>query len=1388
MKKMIVSPDNYNNARKVTGMPLLRRFLATGVCISLLTIILPIPLHAVPPFPDWGADAVPDLYAPSLAGPGGFSTSKGGAPASAVNPAQGGDAQRIVFDVGGLMLADLGGNFDPEGMAVEIGGMFPTKYAVFGGSARLIGSSSVDFPVGGWFFSSNVFASKEIYPKMSVGAGLNFGIGHDDTVIWMLNGDLGFHYNYGKVGPLENFTWAAVLRGMGRSWTPTWFTPMGGVSFDALRIRGKEGKKDPFVLNTSTDIGLSSIVWPYKTSLILKMGLKATIAEMVNISLSWPGGSGLNAREVHDYGADKFNPIPSVGLGVKFLLPSKGKRIAGGRLPSDGDLAIDAAFKPLYGDLYAMGVGATWDVGIADKKPPVISYGYPHPDDPEYPVFFSPNHDGKADYLEFPFAVSDERYIKSWEWIIKDEEGNVVRAYRNKELRPETQGVRNFFSRLFAVKTQVEVPPDLHWDGVGDSGEILPDGRYFFSITSADDSDNERTTDSYEVVLKNAPPEVTVEPKTDADRIFSPGGGSKNTITIVQAGSVEDAWESGIYDASGEKIRTFETHGGNPEPRIWDGKDDSGKIVPDGVYTYRIGATDRAMNSASTSMENIVVNTIRPVTNIFIADPWFSPNGDNVKDTLAMSLNVPVKDEVAGWKMQIQDSKGATVRTIQGGRGTALDRVDFNGRDDAGAVLQEAQYTAVLSVQYLNGYTSVAMSPPFNLKLTPPAAQLSMDFAAFSPNHGGVQSEMIIRQDGTREQQWIGEIRRAAGSPGEPAVRSFRFSGMPPSVVRWDGSGESGTFAADGEYTYMVYATDQAGNTGRSNVLRFRMSTVDTPVMIATDTRAFAPEGNSPRKAINIRPQVQVRDGIVSYRVEIQSNGGQAVRVFEGRGMPPATINWNGRTDANAPAPEGMYKASLTLQYEQGNRPSAVSLPFEIDNTPPKGAVSAPYTLFSPGGSRGTIPFSVTTDANDAWEAAILDSSGKPVRTWTWEGKAPQVIWDGKDNAGNAAPDGSYRFTIASADAAGNTTQQSVASLSLDARAPRLILTSSATAIAPKVGQSADLARFNVMCSLQDGIESWSLELKDDKGTTVRRFASTAAAAGAAVAAPPASIGWNGLTDSGSLREGRFTPSMTVNYLKGDTVTAATASILVHVTGPELSISYRPQYFSPDNDGVEDELYISLGAKSPAPIAAWYMEIREPVPPHLLFYRIEGKGSPSETVRWDGRSNKGELVQAATDYPVKYAATDILGNSSSIDSKIGVDVLVIRDGDRLKIQVPSIVFRENAADFEGIPADRAENNIRVLRRVAEILNKFRDYKIQVEGHANPVARTDKEERTELQPLSEARARTVVNKLIEYGVMRNRLSAIGMGGTKPVIKYEDHDNWWKNRRVEFILIK
>ena len=900
-----------------------------------------------------GADAIPDLYAPNLAGPGGFVTTSGGAPASAVNPAQGGSALRTIFDAGYLAIPAFKNWGREQGgymQAIEAGMLFPTKYGVFGGSLRYIGGfepHQFDYFLIEPTFGGNLFAAKEVYPGMSVGAGLNFGFGS----AWTLSADLGFHYNTGKnLGPFKNFQWALVLGGLGKSYFPTWFTPTIGMSFDIVRIEGKNGKADPFAIGFAGDLGFPSLFYFPYTNMIFKIGLDMSIAEIITLSFSWPGGSGFNLRELIEQEV-AFPAVPSIGLSVNIFLPSGGKRIAGGRLPSDGDLKVDTAFKPLYEGVAALGGGVTWFVGMADKKAPLITTDYGEPQ------YFSPNHDGNADYLEIPLDITDDNYVLSWQVEIKDEEENVIRTIQNKEQRPVAYSVKDFFSRLFAVKKQVEVPAFVIWDGIHEEGHPAPDGKYYFTISAADDSNNSGTSPVYETILKTTVPEIAIVPMSGTQLIFNPMGGEKDSITFNMSGSEEDAWESGIWNTAGEQVRTFETIS-QPVQQIWDGKNDNGEVAPDGVYTYRISATDRAQNSASAEMSNII----------------------------------------------------------------------------------------------------------------------------------------------------------------------------------------------------------------------------------------------------------------------------------------------------------------------------------------------------------------------------------------------------------------------------------------LDGRVAGIFLTSSAAHIAPKADQAVNLVDFGIRLSLQQGIENWSLDLKDTKGAVIKTFSGTANV--------PANIGWNGLDNSGAIREGIYTPELTVRYTRGDTVTTTATTVTVNVSGPVLSLTYTPEYFSPDNDGMDDELFIGLSAQGLSPIANWSMEIRDPES-GTVFYHVEGKGNPSPRLIWNGRSNKGELVQSAMDYPYTFSATDILDNVTFTDGKIGVDVLVIRDGDKLRIQIPSIVFRSGAADFEGLSKDIIDNNDRILRRIALTLNKFRDYKVQVEGHANPTtplgAARNREE-PELKRISENRAKKVVDELVRFGVARNRLSYIGVGGSRTVVPWDDLENRWKNRRVEFILIK
>jgi len=396
--------------------------------LNKLSILILIGLMtAVPVFSQFdgvspiGANTAQDLYSPSMAGRGGFTTSRGGAPAAALNPAAEGDAKRMIFDIGYIGMPGFGSE-SGWGNAFNLGAIFPTRVGVFGGSFRIIQSPfNTNFPVE-TSFMGNLIASKELYPGLNLGIGLNIGYSTSKSLI--LSGDFGIRMNHGKIGPLENFTWAAVFRSAGVSWIPSFITPAAGLSFDFITLRGEPGKPSPFRMGLATDI-----YFPSFQNVAGKLGLNMVIADLITVSAT----SGFNIHEIALGKNASF--IPSIGIMANIKFHSSRTRKP---LLSDGELAIDFAAKPLYENIWGFGGGVTWTLGAADNNPPVITVDYPHTQ------WISPNYDRNSSYLEFPVSITDERYIVEWVFQILDESNQKVRTFRNTDRLPAARGFRDF--------------------------------------------------------------------------------------------------------------------------------------------------------------------------------------------------------------------------------------------------------------------------------------------------------------------------------------------------------------------------------------------------------------------------------------------------------------------------------------------------------------------------------------------------------------------------------------------------------------------------------------------------------------------------------------------------------------------------------------------------------------------------------------------------------------------------------------------------------------------------------------------------------------------------------------------------------------------------------
>jgi flagellar hook assembly protein FlgD len=836
---------------------------------------------------------------------------------------------------------------------------------------------------------------------------------------------------------------------------------------------------------------------------------------------------------------------------------------------------------------------------------------------------------------------------------------------------------------------------------------------------------------------------------------------------------------------------------------VWDGKDENGVVVKDGTYIYSVESTDSAGNKTRSPNLTIAVETEKKSVR-FVADQTaFSPNGDGKRDALNFTVSAQYPERIKSFELGIYAADaGASalpVRSWKGSIDIARSYV-WDGTGDSGIAVPDGAYRATLTVLYKNDDLFQETIPRLVVDRVAPQATVSIDRDIFSPNGDGRADTVTITQSSVPGDSWKAQI----ASSSNKVVRSWSWDGQVSSIT-WDGKDQTGNLVPDGNYLYSLSSVDVAGNSFAINPLQITVDAAKKDVQMSLDQTAFSPNGDGVKDSLYINLKIPKPETLKQYELAVfaYANGnrqGAPVAAWRGSTDIQDQYKWDGRTDSGIAVPDGKYQVSLSLEYTNGDVIERVSSPVLLDTVAPQISISSDYLLFSPNGdgNKDTLVVHQKSEPGDDWTGRIKNSAGTILRTWTWKDTAKDFSWDGKDSSG-VLREGQFSYEVSSTDEAGNKGFATLTGIRVDVAKPRVYVTASDTGISPNGDGVRDEVSFSIVVEDREGVESWRFSLKDKNGVEQSYFSGV----GSDV---PARLVWDGHDMRGQVVPDEYVGVLEVRYLKGDIATASSAPIIVNINPPKVDISVSPEYFSPDGDGVDDELTFGISVDNAASLVDWKLDVMEtaivesvsPDSPssERLFMEWSGKGKPPAKIVWNGLSSKGELVESATDYPFKFVGHDSLGNVTTVNGIIAVDVLVMRDGDRLKIKVPSIVFRANHADFEGLPREITDRNEKVIARIAQILNKFPDYRIRIEGHGNNIgkmlgysqAKIQTEETKELIPLSTARAEVVKNLLVQHGVDSRRLSVQGLGSSQPVVSFTDVENRWKNRRVEFILIK
>ncbi len=98
-----------------------------------------------------------------------------------------------------------------------------------------------------------------------------------------------------------------------------------------------------------------------------------------------------------------------------------------------------------------------------------------------------------------------------------------------------------------------------------------------------------------------------------------------------------------VYDDQNRMIRRLGTPSGRPGENhtTWNGADDEGNIMPDGLYTYRITATDGSGNDAVPTSSGCILSTVyMEIDDSLVSPNPFSPDGDKVDDVAWISFKI----------------------------------------------------------------------------------------------------------------------------------------------------------------------------------------------------------------------------------------------------------------------------------------------------------------------------------------------------------------------------------------------------------------------------------------------------------------------------------------------------------------------------------------------------------------------------------------------------------------------------------------------------------------------------------------------------------------------------------------------------------------------------
>ena len=246
-----------------------------------------------------------------------------------------------------------------------------------------------------------------------------------------------------------------------------------------------------------------------------------------------------------------------------------------------------------------------------------------------------------------------------------------------------------------------------------------------------------------------------------SDRVISPNGDGIKDIASFSLTIPDDVrWTLEIHDDRAEIVRHYSGTGLRNEALMWNGQDDAGNLVNDGIYTAQFTVLDLRDYQYYQREAKVEVDTV-PTDFAIHAEPLLieksadrstkaSPNDTRGTNTPTVHIQTPDFNQIVRWELKIVKNGGGAISTLKGDGTPSSTIVWDNWVGSQLLADSEADYHFEMTVYDIAGNRNSKATPLRLIDLTP--KKLPIDERAATQEVVTVKG-VSPRQHGAAEQK-----------------------------------------------------------------------------------------------------------------------------------------------------------------------------------------------------------------------------------------------------------------------------------------------------------------------------------------------------------------------------------------------------------------------------------------------------------------------------------------------------------------------------------------------------------------------------------------------------------------------------------------------------------